>query len=847
MKTQSIPFTTFLAVAVMLGGGDCRGFAQGREPQPTLPTKAKTIRDLLWVWGNPEMAKPGRQNVATFAEASPARRAQLLGVPNVVLAGNGVPNDDQEADRQTQEVAAHPRLVWEISADGSGEGRPFVYQQRMAQVRRLADQYPQIEGVLLDDMSTVGIDHGFKPEHIRQIREFLPDKYRAVKLGGVVYTMSLDRPGINDYIKELDLIQLWTWHARDIVDLEQNVARCEGQFPTKPIMLGLYLYDYGDGRRMPLDLLQRQCETALKLAHEGRIRGIVFLTINNDAEAVAWTASWIKQVGNQKIGSPPGRRGADAPTVKLKIGDGSNWSFLGGPWTENAEGIIRPPDKRNLHSRAFSKVEAFGDLTAEFEFNGDYRETGTGSAGLILRATDANHFYFAYFPWGGQQLRAKHFWAAVAKVDGDGYLRNLKMELVPGVPSETDRWYQVRVEARGPQITVWVDGRRALSLTDDTFKRGAVGLAGYGWYAFRDVRVAGKKVSPPQWNDAAQLPNHAFTVGLNSENMPSGCVAPNGDVLLAADKLLVRSRDKGRTWDAPVELPAALGPVGDYGSTMFRFSKTRLMVMVYRTQEQVKQPVPEILMSESADNGHTWSEPVTSQVATNWPEQPKNLVPYGPLVKTLDGTLLRFLLGGVKEEGARFTDVRTWSATHCKAFAIRSIDAGKSWSAPIELDQPTWTGAKRGDFPGSLDLTEPTGVAIDNQVMVLIRPIYSPTMWQCWSPYSGATWDAAARTTFPGYAQSLVRTRSGAIVCAHRYPHYAVNVSRDDGLNWDAGTVVDYPVWAMGCLVEVEPDVVLCAYMNANRKEPLLAQLIQVTPTCLKPVTRQADRKSPGQ
>jgi hypothetical protein len=111
-------------------------------------------------------------------------------------------------------------------------------------------------------------------------------------------------------------------------------------------------------------------------------------------------------------------------------------------------------------------------------------------------------------------------------------------------------------------------------------------------------------------------------------------------------------------------------------------------------------------------------------------------------------------------------------------------------------------------------------------------------MWQCWSPYSGATWDAAARATFPGYAQSLVRTRSGAILCAHRYPHYAVNVSRDDGLNWDEGTVIDYPVWAMGCLVEVEPDVVLCAYMNASRKEPLLAQLIQVTPTRLKPVQR---------
>jgi len=827
-----------LLVALALGAGSAASLAQAPAARAGAPPQPRAIRDLLWVWGNPEMAKPGQHTVATFAEASPAQRAQLLGVPNVVLAGQGVPNDDLEAERQTREVAACPRLIWEISPDGSGQGRPLVYQQRMAQVRRLVDRYPQIQGVLLDDLSTLGLDQGLQPEHLRQIRALLPDKYRAVKLGGVVYTMSLDRPGLKDYLQELDVIHLWTWHARDLAELEQHVARCERLFPAKPIMLGLYLYDYGGGRPMPAALLQRQCQTALELAHAGRIQGIVFLTIHNAPEAVAWTANWVQQVGQQPLGSPPGRRGADAPAKQLNLGAGRDWSFVGGSWTENAEGIIRPPDKRNLHSRAFAKTAAYQDLTAEFEFNGDYRETGTGSAGLILRATDANHFYLVYFPWGGQQLRAKHFWAAVAKVEGDGYLRNLQMGWVPGVPSETDRWYHVRVEAHGAQITVQVDGRRALRVTDDTFKHGVVGLAGYGWYAFRNLRLAGTPVPPPRWNDATNLPVHAFPVGLNSETMPSGCVAPNGDVLLAADKLLVRSRDHGRTWDAPVELPASLGPVGDYGSALFRFSESRLGVMVFRPQEPGKRPVPEILMAESADNGHTWSEPVASRVATNWPDQPRNLLPYGPPVKTRDGTLLRFLLGGVKEDGAKFTDVRTWGATHCKAFAIRSTDDGQSWSAPIELDQPTWVGSKRGDFPGSLDLTEPTGVALGNRVMVLVRPIYSPTMWQCWSSDSGATWDAAARTTFPGYAQSLVRTRSGAILCAHRYPHYAVHVSRDDGLNWDEGTVIDYPVWAMGCLVEVEPDVVLCAYMNASRTDPLLAQLIRVTPTSIQPVSR---------
>mgnify|MGYP003498229060 CR=1 FL=1 len=100
-------------------------------------------------------------------------------------------------------------------------------------------------------------------------------------------------------------------------------------------------------------------------------------------------------------------------------------------------------------------------------------------------------------------------------------------------------------------------------------------------------------------------------------------------------------------------------------------------------------------------------------------------------------------------------------------------------------------------------------------------------------------WDAAARTTFPGYAQSMQRTASGVIVCAHRYPHYSVHLSRDKGLNWDEGTVIDYAFWAMGCLVEVEPDVLLCTYMNQDRSQPLLAQRFRVTPQGIRPIEYQ--------
>jgi hypothetical protein len=309
----------------------------------------RTVRDVMWAWGNPEMAKPGPHTLATFAEAGCAERAQMLGVPNIVMAGQGLPNDNAKADYLTKEVAGFKRLVWEITPDGTGLGPPFVYKDRMAQIRKLADKYPQIEGVLLDDMSTGKMDRGFKPEHIRHIRQQLGDEHPAVKIWGVVYSMSLDRPMMDECLKEVDVINLWIWKAADLVHLEKYIAHCERVAPRKSIVLGLYLWDYGDGRPMPLDLLKQQCETALELAHAGRIAGIVFLTINNDPKAVAWAADWIKRVGDQKLTSVAGvspRRaaGTAAPqkepvrfttTIPTVVG-GSPWPT----WIEGPKGTI---------------------------------------------------------------------------------------------------------------------------------------------------------------------------------------------------------------------------------------------------------------------------------------------------------------------------------------------------------------------------------------------------------------------------------------------------------------------------------------------------------------------------
>lgn len=307
MRQQGI-FVVFLLSSLVIASAENTSAAgqanAGQKPRVPQP---RTVRDLIWVWGNPEMTKPGEHTSATYADASPAQRARILGAQNIIMAGQGLPDDDALADQLTRDVLGLKRIVWEIAADGK-ESPPFVYTKRMAQVRKLVDEHSKIQAVVLDDMSTVGIDKGFKPEHIRQIRALLPGKYRRVKVWGVVYTMSLGRPGINDYIKELDVILLAEWHAKNVVHLEKHVDHCKRLFPDKSVVLGLYLYDYGGGRRIPHDLLETQCATALRLAHAGCIEGIEFTTINNDGAAVAWTTNWLRRVGDQVVGSDTGKK-----------------------------------------------------------------------------------------------------------------------------------------------------------------------------------------------------------------------------------------------------------------------------------------------------------------------------------------------------------------------------------------------------------------------------------------------------------------------------------------------------------------------------------------------------------
>lgn len=128
------------------------------------------------------------------------------------------------------------------------------------------------------------------------------DMERNVDLISVVYTTQISRE-IRPYTDLVDKITMWTWNPKDLVDLEKNLTLME-KAVQKPIILGCYMYDYGNLHPMPIERMKHQCDLGLNWLKEGRIEGMIFLASNicdMKLETVEWTRKWISDVGDQRL------------------------------------------------------------------------------------------------------------------------------------------------------------------------------------------------------------------------------------------------------------------------------------------------------------------------------------------------------------------------------------------------------------------------------------------------------------------------------------------------------------------------------------------------------------------
>jgi hypothetical protein len=268
------------------------------------------VRDKFWLWGHEANAHHEKYGIPP-SRITPLEAACCMGIPNLIMVTfRGKP--EMPYDQYAIPLSTLDRVVW--SAVGAG-GRTSAAERD--HVLGLAGKHPNIVGVFLDDFFCPDRGDGkiahLSLQELRELRERLTVGSRRLRLQVTLYDYQLGMP-LAPYLELLDDVSFWVWQAKDLNKLEADFAKLETILPPRcGKLLGLYMHDYGatPAAPMPVEAMQRQCETALAWLRQGRIDGAIFLAsciCDVGLPAVEWTRRWIAQVGREELparGCPP--------------------------------------------------------------------------------------------------------------------------------------------------------------------------------------------------------------------------------------------------------------------------------------------------------------------------------------------------------------------------------------------------------------------------------------------------------------------------------------------------------------------------------------------------------------
>jgi hypothetical protein len=268
-----------------------------------------SIKDKFWIWGHPANShyvynkwcsdiKPSRM--------TPAESAFYFDVPNLLMVrykNQPKPPFDQEF------IPLKPlsQVVWSLlPAIDLKTGHSEAGGTDLDAVLDLAQNNENLTGVVLDDFfGRDDKDGALEIEELQAIQKKLTLKNNKLDLWVVCYDRLCGKTPpdevITPYLKCCDVISYWTWNGADLVHLEENFKHIR-QLADKcdcRLVLGCYMFDYGEKKLLPVELMEKQCQLGLNWLNEDSIDGMIFLAScisDLDLEAVKWTQNWIKEL-----------------------------------------------------------------------------------------------------------------------------------------------------------------------------------------------------------------------------------------------------------------------------------------------------------------------------------------------------------------------------------------------------------------------------------------------------------------------------------------------------------------------------------------------------------------------
>ena len=256
------------------------------------------LRDRLWMWGHPPGSLNGAFGIKKADTIDMAAAIESMGIPNVCIIPMGDGNLRMPIDEYIKQFHNTKRVAWSVK-----------YEEQQ-QIDELCKKLPNLVSVFMDDFFSIGDNNGVpqegqkvSPAHLSlEGVEKLQEKMKGLKrdLAVVLYTLQL-HPTIKYHIDYCDVVSFWTWDAKDLVALESHFKEYRKIVPDKPTLLGIYMWDFGAGRPITMELMKLQLDFALEKFKQGEIEGMIFHCtplVDLGLEAVEYSRKWIAEYGD---------------------------------------------------------------------------------------------------------------------------------------------------------------------------------------------------------------------------------------------------------------------------------------------------------------------------------------------------------------------------------------------------------------------------------------------------------------------------------------------------------------------------------------------------------------------
>ena len=264
------------------------------------------LRDRLWMWGHGPGTTNGLFDIPTGNNIDMADAIEEMGIPNVcVIRWEGKP--EPPFDDYIKQFHKTKRVAWSVV-----DGAPQSYEQKKKWAFELSEKMPNLVGFYLDDYF-----HGesVPPEgqidspacltlaQVQSLHHEMKSLKRPTDLSVVLYSYQVKPAGagLKRHIDACDVVSFWTWHATDLVALKDNFKRYREIVPDKPTLLGTYMWDFGNGKPITMELMKLQLNFALEQFKEGQIEGMIFHCtplVDLGLEAVEYSKKWIAEYGD---------------------------------------------------------------------------------------------------------------------------------------------------------------------------------------------------------------------------------------------------------------------------------------------------------------------------------------------------------------------------------------------------------------------------------------------------------------------------------------------------------------------------------------------------------------------